>query len=68
MKDFLVLISIVVGTYVCFIGFTLILIRLFFPLKTTAEMEALENAQAKRRTPEAPPVSLPLSGRSRQLA
>jgi hypothetical protein len=68
MKDFLIIIGIVVGTYVCFIGFTLILMRLFFPLKTNAEMEALENAQAKQRIPKALPVSLPQSGGSQQLA
>lgn len=71
MEDLLLIISITVGTYLCFVGYSIILMRLFFPLKTKEEIERIRIAPAvtKQESASKPrPVSLELTNRSGQLA
>ena len=76
MNNWLHLISIVLGTYICSVAFIVILFKLFFPLKTKEEMERLETEKllftqrlAKRRgRAKRNRISLPVLNRSEQLA
>jgi len=72
MNDILLLMGITVGTYLLSLGFAIILLRLFFPLKTKEEMERIKivsGASANQQTvPELARISFPLLKRRRQLA
>ena len=75
MDNSLHLISIVLGTYFCSVGFVVVLFKLFFPLKTKEEIERLEMAKdsyfqrlAKRQARIKRNISLPALKRSEQLA
>jgi hypothetical protein len=72
MEDLLLILSITVGTYLCFFGYSIILLRLFFPLKTKEEMERIRIAPVLRKQESAPKprrrVSLQLTNESRLLA
>jgi hypothetical protein len=76
MNNLLLLISIVLGTYVCSVAFVVVLFNAFFPLKTKEEMERLELEKllfnqrlAKRHTrARRNRISLPLLNRPEQLA
>jgi hypothetical protein len=70
------LISTVLGTYFCSVGFVVVLFKLFFPLKTKEEIERLEMEKelymqrlAKRQSRvNRNHISLPALKRSEQLA
>ena len=76
MDNSLNLISIVLGTYLCSVGFVVVLFKLFFPLKTKEEIERLEMEKdlyvqrlAKRQSRvKRNHISLPGLKRSEQLA
>lgn len=76
MNNWLHLISIVLGTYICSVSFVVVLFKLFFPLKTKEEMERLEMEKllfterlAKRRGRDKKNlISLPVLKRSEQMA
>lgn len=71
MSDLLLLTALMLGTYLCCAGFTVLLVRIFFPLRTKEEMEELKltkthaTQQAVRKSRA---VTLPLLNRSRRLA
>jgi len=76
MNNSLHLISTVLGTYFCSVGFVIVLFKLFFPLKTKEEIERLEMEKelymqrlAKRQSRvNRNHISLPALKRSEQLA
>jgi hypothetical protein len=76
MNNWLHLISIVLGTYICSVAFVVVLFKLFFPVKTKEEMERLEMEKLlfterlakKRGRAKRSRISLPVLNRSEQLA
>ena len=71
MNDLLLIISVALGTYLCSMGFAMLLIRLIFPFKTKEELERINVIQALAKQQPAPkqqPVSLALLNKSGQFA
>ena len=71
MNDLILFLSIILGTYLGCVAFTVVLVRLFFPLKTKEQMEEIEAAKAlaiQRASSKQRRVAIPVLSRPRQLA
>ncbi|MEJ7646326.1 MAG: hypothetical protein WKF87_17145 [Chryseolinea sp.] len=72
MSDFFVFVAALLVTYLCAVGFVIVMVKVFFPLKTKDEWEkvrSIEGTKAHRQASGLRPVSgvVVVSG-SRQLA
>lgn len=70
MNDLALFFIITMTTYLCSVGFTIILVRLFFPLMTREEVERIKSMQTLTNhqiVPGKPSVLLPLLNKSGQL-
>jgi len=71
MSDFFVFVAALLVTYLCAVGFVIVMVKVFFPLKTKEEWEkvrAIEVTETHRKTSGLRSVSRGVVSGSRQLA